>query len=48
MIYGADVTNNIDSEKLIYLGASGATFKEGYRNHVKNTKHENYLSMSGI
>ena len=48
VMYEAEVTNNIDSEKRVYLGASETTFRERYRMHVRDTKHEKYYNSTQL
>ena len=53
LIYKSEITNNIGDKRKIYIGASETTFKERYRNHIKDIKNKNtpkipnYPSMCG-
>ena len=40
IIYQANVSDNGDNEKRIYLGVSETPFKVTYSNHVRGSKHE--------
>ena len=48
IIYEAAVTNNVDVERKIYIGASETTFKERYRNHTKDFKHRKYSKSTEL
>ena len=38
----ADVTNNADNERRVYLAVSETPFKDRYGNHFKEGKHKKY------
>ena len=40
--YEAKVSNETNDECKIYLGASETTFKERFRNHIRDYKHKKY------
>ena len=40
VIYRADVVNNFNDEEKFYFGSADTTFKERYRNHIGDFKHE--------
>ena len=42
IIYEAEVTNNVDDERKLYIGLCETPFKERYRNYVKAFKHNKY------
>ena len=42
VIYRADLIYNSNDEEKFYFGLANTTFKERYRNHVKDFKHEKY------
>ena len=47
--YQADVTNNVNNERRIYLGASETIFKDRYGNHVRegeNKRNSNATELS--
>ena len=42
VIYQAEVTNNMNDEKMFYIGLTSKTFKERYTNHKTSFKHKKY------
>ena len=42
VVYKAEITNEVNQEKKIYIGLTETTFKECYRNHVKSFKNKKY------
>ena len=46
IVYQADVSNNEDNEKRVYLGVSEIPFKERHTNHVRDSKHERYSNAT--
>ena len=48
IVYQADVSNNVDNEKRVYLGVSETPLKERYSNHVRDGKHERYSKASEL
>ena len=42
IVYQADITNNVDDERRVYLGLSETPFKDIYRNHVRDFNNEIY------
>ena len=40
--YEAKVSNETNDECKMYLGASETTFKERFRNHIRDFKHKKY------
>ena len=40
VIYRADVVNHSNDEEKFYFGSADTTFKERYRNHIRDFKHE--------
>ena len=42
IVYGAEVTNNIDEETKKYIGMAETPFKDRYRNHIKDFKNKKY------
>ena len=42
VIYRADVDINSNNKEKFYFGLADTTFKERYRNHMKDFKHEKY------
>ena len=48
-VYQADITNNVDDEKRVYLGLYETPFKDRYPNHVRdfnNKIHYNKTELS--
>ena len=48
IIYRADVFNDKNSEKKFYFGLACTPFKERYRNHTRNFKHEKYENCTEL
>ena len=48
LIYQAIITNDTDDERKIYIGACETTFKERYRNHIKDIKHRKYIKSTEL
>ena len=48
IVYQADVSNNLDNEKRVYLGLSETPFKEKCSNHVRDSKHEKYSNATEL
>ena len=48
IFYQADVSNNLDNEKKVYLGVSETPFKERFSNHVRDSKHERYSNTTEL
>ena len=48
IVYQADVTNNGNDDKYSYIGASDTTFKERYRNHVRDFNNERYVNCTEL
>ena len=48
MIYRADVSNDENSDKKFYFGLADTPFKERYRNHTRDFKHENYENCTEL
>ena len=40
IVYQADITNNVDDERRVYLGLSETPFKDKYRDHVRDFNNE--------
>ena len=40
IVYQADITNNVDDERRVYLGLSETPFKDRFRNHVRDFNNE--------
>ena len=40
IIYQADITNNVDDKRTVYLGLYEAPFKDRCRNHVRDFNNE--------
>ena len=47
IVYQADNTNNADDERRDYLGLSETTFKDRFRNHVRDFNND-FPNMCGI
>ena len=48
LIYKAEVTNNINDERKIYIGAAETPFKERFRNHKRDMCHRKYLNSTEL
>ena len=48
LIYEAEITNDTDGDQKIYIGACETTFKERYRNHIKDMKHRKYIKSTEL
>ena len=48
MIYGADVSNDENSGKKFHFGLADTPFKERYRNHTRDFKHEKYENCTEL
>ena len=48
IIYRADVSNDKNSNKKFYFGLADTPFKERYRNHTKDFKHEKYENCTEL
>ena len=48
IVYQADITNNVDDERRVYLVLSEAPFKETYRNYVKDFNNEIYYNKTEL
>ena len=48
MVYQADVTDNVDDEKIVYLGLSETPFKDRYRNHVTDFNNEIHYNKTEV
>ena len=48
IIYQADLSNNVDSEKRVNLGVSETPFQERYSNHPRDAKHERYCNATKL
>ena len=48
IIYKAEITNDIDEEKRIYIGAAVTPFKDRFRNHTKDFKHKKYRTSTEL
>ena len=48
LIYEAEVTNSTNDDRKIYIGACETTFKERYRNHVKDIRNEKYSKSTEL
>ena len=46
--YQAGITNNLDDESRVYLGLSGTSFKDRYRNHVRDFNNEIHCNKAGL
>ena len=42
IIYQAEIKNDQNNEKKIYIGLAETTFKQRYNNHVKSFRHRDY------
>ena len=48
IIYRAEVSNDKNSEKKFYFGLVDTLFKERYRNHTRDIKHEKYENCTKL
>ena len=48
VIYRADVVNDSNDEEKLYLGLADTTFKERYRNHIRDFQHEKYENSTEL
>ena len=48
VIYRADVTNSSNSEHKFYFGLADTTFKERYRNHTRDFRHQKYENSTEL
>ena len=53
IVYQADITNNVDDARRVYLGLSETPFKDRYHNHVRDFNNDtktrlNFSNMCGI
>ena len=48
VIYRADVINDSNDEEKFYFGLADTTFKERYRNHIRDFKHEKYENSTEL
>ena len=48
VIYRADVVNDSNDEGKFYFGLADTTFKERYRNHIRDFKHEKYENSTEL
>ena len=46
IIYEAEMTNNADDERKLYIGLCETPFKERFRNHTKAFKHNKYSTYT--
>ena len=44
----ADITNNVDDERGVYLGLSETPFKDRYRNHVSDFNSKIYYNKTEL
>ena len=44
----ADITNNVDDEKGVFLGLSETLFKDRYRNHVRDFNNKIYYNKTEL
>ena len=47
-VYQANISNNGDNEKRVYLGVSETPSKERFSNHVRDGKHRRYSNASEL
>ena len=47
-IYRADAINDSNDEGKFYFGLADTTFKERYRNHIRDFKHEKYKNKTEL
>ena len=48
IIYRADVSDDGNSDKKFYFGLADTPFKERYRNHTRDFKHEKYENCTEL
>ena len=48
IVYQADVRNDTNDEKKLYLGVSETLFKERFRNHKKEFAHKKYRNSTEL
>ena len=48
IIYRADVSNDKNRQKKFYFGLADTPFKEWYRNHTRDFKHEKYENSTEL
>ena len=48
LIYQAEVTNDTDDDRKVYIGVCETTFKDRYRNHVKDIKQRKYIKSTEL
>ena len=48
LVYKSEITNDVNDDCKIYIGASETTFKERYRNHTKDMRHRKYLKSTEL
>ena len=48
IVYQADIINNVDDERRVYLGLSETPFKDRYRNHVRDFNNEIHYNKTEL
>ena len=48
IVYQADITNNVDDERRVYLSLSETPFKEKYRNPIRDFNNEIYYNKTKL
>ena len=48
IVYQADITNDVDEERRVYLGLSETPFKDRYRNHVRGLNNETHYNKTEL
>ena len=48
IVYQAEITNNVDDERRVYLGLSETPFKDRYRNHVRDFNNEIHYNKTEL
>ena len=48
LVFKAEITNDVNDDYKIYIGAAETTFKERYRNHTKDMRHRKYLKSTEL
>ena len=48
IVYEADITNNVDDERRVYLGLSETPFKDRFRNHVRDFNNEIHYNKTEL
>ena len=48
IVYKAEVTNDKNQEKKVYIGLTETTFKERHRNHTKSFNNKKYLKETEL